>query len=165
MTIIERPADPTNYGNRKAGAKPLFVIYHDTAGTAESAVHWFQNPASKVSAHYIVTAIGVIYRMVPEDKAAWHAGMSEFMGYESLNDWSIGIEMEDQDDKKPYPDVQLKAVLELAQDLATRYKIPLNRHVGHVDIATPRGRKIDPGPDFDWWAFLNVLGARLAICS
>lgn len=163
MTIVERPADPKNFADRNANAVPLFIIYHDTGGSVESALNWFANPIAGVSAHYVISRTGVIYRCVPEDKRAFHAGASEFMGFSDLNQWSIGIEIEDQNDKDPYPDAQMLALFELAEDLAWRYKIPLNRHVGHADIATPRGRKIDPGKDWAWWDFLNVLGARLSV--
>jgi N-acetylmuramoyl-L-alanine amidase len=162
MDIIDAPASTLNYRKRKRGTKPLFIILHDTGGSAESAINWFQNNRSGVSAHYIVGVDGKIYRCVPDDHAAWHAGTSEFMGYENLNDWSLGIEIEDKSDDTPYPDAQLEALLDLSESLIIQYHIPLNRIIGHCDIAIPRGRKVDPGKDWDWWSYLLVLGARIA---
>lgn len=141
------------------------IIYHDTAGSAVSAISWFQNPAAQVSSHYIVGRDGAIYRVVPEDKAAWHAGRSTAFGWENLNDWSIGIEIEDISDQDPYPDAQMEAILDLAEDISLRYAIPLNHHLGHSHIAVPRGRKVDPGRDYPWFDYLNVLGARLSVAS
>lgn len=162
MNIIEHPAHPTNYGERKHGAKIIGIVYHDTGGTAQSALNWFADPAAKVSSHYVIAKDGTIYRCVPDEKAAWHAGMSEWFGYENLNDWTIGIEIEDKNDVDPYPEAQLLSLLELSEALSMQYRIPLNHHVGHQHIAVPAGRKVDPGPDFDWWGFLNTLGARLS---
>lgn len=162
MNIIERPANTNNFGRRKRGASPIFLVLHDTAGSLESAISWFENKMSGVSSHYVIGLQGEIYRMVPEDRCAWHAGESAFMGYTGINDWSIGIEIVDLDDKDPYPEAQLGALIELSEDILTRYKIPLNRCIGHADVAVPHGRKQDPGIDFNWESFLITLGARLA---
>lgn len=45
-----------------------------------------------------------------------------------------------------YPGEQYQATLEAARAVCERYEI--SDIVGHSDIATPRGRKIDPGPAF-----------------
>lgn len=162
MTIIDNPAHTSNYGARKSGATIIGIVYHDTGGTAKSALNWFANPRAQVSAHYVVARDGTIYRCVGEDKAAWHAGASSWFGYDNLNDWTIGIEIEDSNDTDPYPDAQIASLLELAEDLSIRYRIPLNHHVGHQHVAIPRGRKVDPGPDYPWYDYLVTLGARIA---
>ena len=161
LEIIAAPAHPKNFSARPASAKIGAVIYHDTGGTAASAVAWFQNPASGVSAHYIVAADGKIYNPVPEDKKAWHAGASILWNEPDLNAWSIGIELEDTDDRAPYPAVQIASLLDLAAEISARRRIPLHAHVGHQHIAVPKGRKVDPAGDFDWYWYLNALGHRL----
>ena len=160
--MIAFPAHPKNYSNRPAGVQPGAVIYHDTGGSCESALQWFANPKSGVSAHYVIARDGRVYTCVAEDKKAWHAGSSILFGIPDLNAWSIGIELEDKlniDD--PYPIEQIESLLELATEISGRYRIPINRHVGHDMIAVPRGRKVDPGADFDWYFVLNAIGHRL----
>ena len=49
---------------------------------------------------------------------------------------------------EPYTNAQYQAVVRLTTALLGKYEI---QHVtGHSDIATPRGRKTDPGGAFDW---------------
>ncbi len=52
----------------------------------------------KVSSHLFIDREGRITQFVPFDKAAWHAGISEFNGKENCNEFSIGIELEGTDD-------------------------------------------------------------------
>ena len=47
----------------------------------------------RVSSHYVLAEDGVAYRLVPEDRVAWHAGRSHWRGREALNTTSIGIEI------------------------------------------------------------------------
>lgn len=163
VDIIERPAHSKNFGARKAGAAVRLIVLHDTGGSADSALGWFANPAAGVSAHYVIARDGRLFRCVPDDKRAYHAGVSECFGYFDVNHWSIGVELEDKSDTDPYPDAQLEALLGLLEDLARRYQIPLNRIVSHADVAMPRGRKVDPGNDLNMVSLLIELGRRLSV--
>ncbi len=69
------------------------VVLHATAGSLSGTLAWFANPASGVSAHYVVAKDGDVYQMVEEDKLAHHAGASEYQGRKNFNDFSIGIEI------------------------------------------------------------------------
>ena len=162
MDIVVAPAHQKNFNTRPPGARVSALVYHDTGGTAASAVAWFQDPTSGVSAHYVVAADGRVYSCVAEDRRAWHAGGSALHGVADLNSWSVGVELEDRDDRADYPKPQMDALLALAADLCARYRVPLNRVVGHEHVALPRGRKVDPGPDFPWYWHLCELGRRLA---
>ena len=47
---------------------------------------------------------GTLYRLVPEDRVAWHAGRSHWRGREALNATSIGIEIVNlHGDRHDYP--------------------------------------------------------------
>ncbi|MDC0240782.1 N-acetylmuramoyl-L-alanine amidase, partial [Candidatus Pelagibacter sp.] len=48
---------------------------------------------SKVSSHYLIKNNGEIIVMVPDLYEAWHAGMSSWKNFKSLNKSSIGIEI------------------------------------------------------------------------
>lgn len=137
------------------------VVLHDTASEGvDSVFAWFSNPESQASAHYLIDRDGTTYRLVAEERKAWHAGASMLHGRDDVNQFSIGIELVDKTDD-PYPDAQLQALTELTVEICTRHRIPLNRIVAHSDIAVPRGRKQDPGGDFDWFSFLAVVGAGM----
>ena len=158
MDILERLSP--HHRSRKSGSVISAIIIHDTGGkTAESALSWFERPGSGVSSHYVIGKDGVVFRCVPEDRAAWHAGVSSLFGKEQVNEFSIGLEIVDDNDADRYPDAQLTAVVELTADLCKRYGIPLNRVVGHQHIAP--GRKVDPGPDFPWEVFLLKVATLL----
>ena len=45
----------------------------------------------RVSAHYVLAEDGMAYRLVPEERIAWHAGRSSWRGREALNGASIGF--------------------------------------------------------------------------
>ena len=47
----------------------------------------------KVSCHYLIDRKGLIFKMVDEDKVAWHAGKSKWKNIKNLNKNSIGIEL------------------------------------------------------------------------
>lgn len=66
-----------NHSPRRA-TEITAIIYHYTASGAQAdTVKYFQDRASKVSAHYVLGRDGKVVQMVPLDQAAWHAGVSK----------------------------------------------------------------------------------------
>jgi AmpD protein len=105
----------------------------------------------RVSAHVLVRRDGELVQCVPFHQRAWHAGVSAFEGRSACNDFSIGIEMEGED-QTPYAPVQYVAAATCIRALLAAYPaLSAARVVGHDSIAP--GRKTDPGPAFDWPAF------------
>jgi N-acetylmuramoyl-L-alanine amidase len=152
--------DTPNRSKRSINSVIDCIVIHDTgAHTALSTMSWFINPLAKVSAHYLIDKDGSIYQFVEDGDKAWHAGMSRLHGKENVNDFSIGIELVDASDADKYPQAQLDALIDLTTTLCINYNIPLNRVVGHADVAP--GRKVDPGPDFPWYEFLTTLGSTI----
>jgi N-acetylmuramoyl-L-alanine amidase len=108
-------------------------------------------PLARVSAHYVVAEDGAIYRIVPEQSRAWHAGKSSWEGEEDVNQRSIGIEIVNggHDFGLPdFPDAQIEAVIALVGDILARRNLAPSRVIGHSDVAP--GRKLDPGEKFPW---------------
>jgi hypothetical protein len=140
-----RPAAEANYGTRPPGAIIDCVVLHATAGSLAGTLAWFANPASGVSAHYVVAKNGVVYQMVEEQMLAHHAGASRYQGRERYNDFSIGIEIVNQNDgQDPYPPDQFEEMVELVGYLVVKYDIQREWIVTHADISTvgktdPRG--------------------------
>ena len=106
---------------------------------------------AKVSAHWLVTEDGAMVRMVDEGQRAWHAGRSFWRGITDVNSASIGIEIVNPGHEfgyRPFPAVQMAAVVSLIAATTAQYGIAPANVVGHSDIAP--ARKQDPGELFDW---------------
>lgn len=156
--MIDTPSP--NFDGRKAPVT-LLVLHYTGMPDAASAINWLANPESKVSAHYVVTEDGQVIRMVAEDKRAWHAGKSHWRGVSDINSTSIGIEIVNPGHEwgyRPFPDVQMQALVPLVNDIVQRYRITRGNVVGHSDIAP--ARKQDPGELFPWHMLARL---RLAL--
>ncbi len=74
---------------------PIYLVIHYTAGSSgESSVSHFMQPDAKASAHVVIDRSGKIWQLVPFRISAWHAGISAWAGRQSLNGFSIGIELD-----------------------------------------------------------------------
>ncbi len=147
-----------NHGPR-VGADISMICLHATVGGIKSSLAWLTNPASRVSTHYLIDKTGYIYQLVPDDRAAWHAGASEWFDLDSgdIQRQSLGIELENKNNGvDPYPPAQMTALLELSRHLVTTYQIVPDMVVRHLDIAIPKGRKTDPA-SFPWAQFKSAL--------
>lgn len=148
--MIERSSP--NFGPRpQGGAIDMVVIHYTGMPSTEEALARLCDGESKVSAHYLIDEDGTTYRLVPEDRRAWHAGESLWRGMRNINDVSVGIELANPGHEfgyRPYPKPQMAALIGLARELVARHSIAPERVLGHSDIAP--GRKRDPGELFDW---------------
>ena len=108
----------------------------------------------RVSAHCLIRRDGHIIQYVPFDKRAWHAGVSQYLGREKCNDFSIGIELEGCDDI-PYTSEQYQQLVNVTKQLQQQYPAIEQNIVGHCDIAPVR--KTDPGDAFDWTFYFTQL--------
>jgi AmpD protein len=109
----------------------------------------------RVSAHLLIKRDGSVKQYVPFHQRAWHAGQSSWEGRTACNDFTIGIELEGCDEQ-PFEDKQYTKLTATIQALLTSYPaLSTERITGHSDIAP--GRKIDPGPFFDWLRFNRSL--------
>lgn len=140
--------------------KPIqLLLLHATVGSAASALARLTDPHSRVSAHYLITKLGTVYRLVDESDVAWHAGRANWRGERDVNGVSIGIELENANDgRDPYPAVQVAALTTLTRDLLTRYHLTPAQIARHLDVAVPAGRKSDPAgfPFAAWVAALHA---------
>ena len=119
---------------------------------------YFQGIATlRVSSHLLIRRDGEIVQYVPFYQRAWHAGVSSYLDRENCNDFSIGIELEG-DDETPYTESQYQVLSETTRTLIEAYPgLDETRIAGHSDIAP--GRKTDPGPAFDWAYFRQLLSS------
>lgn len=141
-----------NVDDRPPGCAVDTLILHYTGmPTAAAALQRLCDPAAKVSAHYLIDEDGTVVRLVPEERRAWHAGVSEWRGRACLNDCSIGIELVNPGHEwgyRPFTEAQYEGCLALCRAIVARWPIPPSRVLAHSDVAP--ARKQDPGELFDW---------------
>ena len=151
-----------NFDLRKRKFKQIkFLIFHYTGMRREKvAIDYLLDEKSKVSSHYFIKRNGEILNLVPELYVAWHAGISSWRKYKSLNQHSIGIEISNPGHNykyKTFSQRQIKSILNLSKYLIKKYKIKSKSILGHSDIAP--NRKKDPGEKFPWKQFSkNKIG-------
>ena len=127
------------------------MLHYTGMRSAQAAVDRLRDPAARVSSHYVIEEDGQVWNLVPEERRAWHAGISSWRGREWLNDCSIGIEIVNPGHEwgyRPFPAAQMAAVTSLCLQILARHPIPAWNVVGHSDVAPDR--KQDPGELFDW---------------
>ncbi len=150
-----------NHDERVGGIVDILLLHYTGMPDADGALARLCDPQAKVSSHYLVREDGEIIQMVPEDRRAWHAGVSHWRGATDINSRSIGIEIVNagHDGGCPdYPDVQIDAVIALCRDILSRWPIPPEGVLAHSDVAPTR--KEDPGEYFPW-ARLHESGVGL----
>jgi N-acetylmuramoyl-L-alanine amidase len=129
----------------------LLVLHYTGMPSGAAALARLCDPSAKVSAHYLVEEDGRVFRLVPEERRAWHAGVSSWRGRGDVNGRSIGVEIVNPGHEfgyRPFPEPQMAAVEALCRDIVTRHGLAPGAVVGHADVAPTR--KEDPGELFDW---------------
>ena len=142
-----------NFNSKKRDNRQIkFLVFHYTGMKLEvDAIKRLKEIQSEVSSHYLIKNNGEIVLMVPEPYIAWHAGISFWKSYKSLNKYSIGIEISNPGHSHNYKNFstkQIKSIVNLSKYLIKKYNIKPNNILGHSDIAP--NRKKDPGEKFPW---------------
>ena len=170
-------SESPHFNSRNNEEISAVIVHYTAGGSLNSTVSWFRNPQAQASSHYVVGRDGSIVQMVELDQAAWHAGKSEIGGRANVNKYSVGIEvcnwgkLRKEGDRfltytgnkyegptpfqdkqggywEPFTEEQYQAIAQICNHCLDKYKIT---HItGHSDIATPIGRKVDPGNAFKW---------------
>ena len=155
MQIVSRPSP--NHDARPPGLPiDMLVLHYTGMASGEEALARLCDPAAKVSAHYTIGEDGAVHAMVPEDRRAWHAGVSYWAGDDDINSCSIGVEIVNRGHDWGYPDFplrQIAAVIALCRGIMLRRKVPSHRVLAHSDVAPARKR--DPGEKFPWHSLAN----------
>lgn len=125
----------------------LIVLHYTGMADGASARARLCDPLAEVSAHWLIHENGSAEALVPEDRRAWHAGAGAWLGRGDVNSRSIGIELVNPGDR-PFPEPQMAALEHLLPGIMARWGIAARGVIAHSDMAP--GRKIDPGPKFDW---------------
>ncbi|HEX2094497.1 MAG TPA: peptidoglycan recognition family protein [Longimicrobiaceae bacterium] len=150
------------------------VIVHTCEGSYAGCWSWLANPASGVSAHYVVREDGAeITQLVAEAKRAWHIGAtydcnlngahecSTLHGVQS-NHFTIGVEHAGYASQTSWPAAQIDTSAKLVCEVTKRWQIPRDRFhiVGHAQLQ-PYNRT-DPGANWPWAEYLARIDAHCA---
>lgn len=150
MQIVERPS-PNHDARPEGGAIDMLVLHYTGMRSAEEALARLCDGAARVSAHYTIDEDGTVYAHVPEERRAWHAGLSYWAGERNVNARSIGIELVNPGHEfgyREFAEAQIEALIDLWSGIRARHQIAPARVVGHSDVAP--ARKEDPGELFPW---------------
>ena len=142
-----------NFTEKKRKPKEIkFLIFHYTGmKTQKEAINKLLGQYSKVSCHYFIKNNGEVLTLVPDLYTAWHAGVSSWMNYKSLNKSSIGIEINNPGHDFKYNKFnpkQINSLIKLCNILIKKFSIKKSNILGHSDVAPDR--KKDPGEKFPW---------------
>ena len=152
----------TRYTARGQDSRALFLILHYTVADTPLSIKILTQ--EEVSSHYLLSdeAPPVIYRLVDENRRAWHSGPSFWRGHGMLNASSIGIEIvhpgfrarpDGSREYLPFPKAQIDALIPLVKDIVKRHEIRPERILGHAEVLPQY--KEDPGPTFPWKRLAN----------
>lgn len=127
------------------------IIIHITQGSWSSAINWFNDSRSQVSAHYVVrSSDGFIGQCVQEKDIPYHAGNWP------VNQTSIGIEHEGYGSQSRWLTSSLyNSSARLSAHLSDKYNIPVDRNhfLGHKQVSATAC----PGSHWDWDRYLRLV--------
>ena len=127
------------------------VIHYTGMQSKIASIKRLLSSKHKVSCHYLIDRKGKIFKMVEDNRVAWHAGKSKWKNIKNLNKNSVGIELVNKGHEHGYQKFtmsQISQLIKLCLILKRKYKIKNSHIVGHSDIAPLR--KQDPGEKFPW---------------
>ncbi|HET7246664.1 MAG TPA: N-acetylmuramoyl-L-alanine amidase [Streptosporangiaceae bacterium] len=172
----QNSSDPSNYGNYDRAGRPnrmlnpagqpasmriSYIIIHDTEGSYDSAINTFQNPASFVSANYVIrSSDGAVTEMVHPHDVSWGAG-DWYVNMHAINIENEGFAAQGA---TWYTGSLYQSCATLVRYLAAKYNIPLDRQhiLGHDDVPGPTDQYTaiqhwDPGPFWNWNHFMALV--------
>jgi N-acetyl-anhydromuramyl-L-alanine amidase AmpD len=133
---------------RRDTTQNYVVIHYDDGIEPRATLQWLRRKRN--SYHYFILRDGTIYKLVDPKYQANHAGWSLWDRRVGLNRYSIGVSLQN-DSEQLYTEKQYQSLNWLLNILKKRFPdITYDRIIGHSDVAWPRGRKQDPGEQFDW---------------
>lgn len=147
---------------------PKAVEIHATRGSnfrltdqeeTQATINWFMREGNP-SSHWIINGSGKKIRIVSDENRAWHSGIH--------NGSAWGIELTQPTIDRPFTDKHYEGLVEVVGPYIER-GVPIVRvpgvfqngdkgFTGHEDTAQGRSvGKTDPGPEFDWPRFIQML--------
>lgn len=165
-----------NYTRGRAGQTIDRIVIHITSSVQSPHLgSWFQNPASRASAHYMVDQLGAVRQFVAEADTAWHAGNR------AMNRRSIGIEhvavqqggmnytrpngTVQHFDYLPPSDIEYTTSAGLVASLCRKYNLTPDRTtiIGHAEANPSTTHTACPNGAWDWDRYMGLVTAAYAV--
>ncbi len=147
-----------NYSFRKKNKIVKYVVLHYTGMKSLTlAYQKLMSEKSNVSAHYLISRDGTIINLLCPSYKAWHSGKSKWKTHSNINDYSIGIELENKGHEFGYSNftkTQYSSLKKLIDFMKKNFNILDENIIFHSDIAP--NRKQDPGEKF----FIKKIGVN-----
>lgn len=71
---------------------PSYIVLHNTmGGSATGSINFLNNETNGFGYHIVIDRDGTIYQTAPLNEVTWHAGLSNWRGWDNLNSFSVGI--------------------------------------------------------------------------
>jgi N-acetyl-anhydromuramyl-L-alanine amidase AmpD len=158
MTYIQFSALSPNY-DRTAVHERLGVVVHHSVLNFQDTIALMLQPDSKVSYHVLIDHDGARCDLVPDDRVAWHAGESSFLGRTHANDFLLGLSFAGDTYRAPLTTAQIDSALQWIEPRWTAHGWSLDRITDHRQISP--GRKNDLNP-VEWGRFIAAVAGRFA---
>lgn len=142
------------------------VVIHATAGSSSAgAISVMKRPTNPASFHWLVPDEDepqhgkLVWACVPEALAAWHVRNAASHpnvndGELRVNHWSLGIEVVNLQENDPFSSWQTEATARIVRYCWAKYP-NLTDVVSHAKLDPTR--RSDPGTQFDWQRFKNLV--------
>jgi N-acetyl-anhydromuramyl-L-alanine amidase AmpD len=154
-TVLNRPLPIRHLTIRDTTVN--YIVLHNDGGTAGYNTARRTLIKRRLSYHYYIQANGTIVKLLDPKYEASHVGLSYWNGMLRINRYSIGICLENGISGL-YTLNQYNSLTWLILSLQERFPDSTSRTIiGHSDVATPLGRKRDPGPLFDYQLLNRML--------
>jgi len=151
-------------------ANDMIIVHHTGSSggkinSFDGTLNWFKpavwRSTNQASAHYLIARQErPIVQMVRDEDTAWHAGKSSWIIHgttrESINKWSIGIELQGDGNLTTYTEFQYEALTWLVKQKMDEFSVPIDLIRGHQEISP---HKVDPGAKFNWDRFKRALSS------
>ena len=134
-----------NYSARKINKTVKYVVIHYTGmKNLKLAYKKLSDANSDVSSHYLISQKGIIFNLLCPKYKAWHAGKSKWKNDININNYSIGIELENKGHDYGYSNFSIKqysSLKKLIFFLKKNFRIYEKNIVFHSDIAPNRKKR------------------------
>lgn len=145
MKAIKHTTPHTSRKLRNLSSVDTLLIHYTGSMSLEGTIEWFKDPSSNVSAHYVIGRGGEIHEFNGLRHRLWHAGKSSWGDRNDINSYSVGVELVGTYNSG-FTDQQETSLVGIIMESVKH--IDLRYILGHEQVSP--GRKIDPGPLFDW---------------
>src|SRR5205085_2067631 len=83
--LLRERTSPNHDGRGERARIDMLVLHYTGMQSAEAAIERLCDPGARVSAHYVIEENGTTWRLVPEKRRAFHAGIACWEGETGLN--------------------------------------------------------------------------------